>query len=121
MFRLLAKATGGLSRSIESVHLYGVSARGVQILGNQSADLVGTIGVRHRHACWAQWVIRLWLRARRSIPLESNREGSFDVLFCSVQVDGSILLIYRKETGIGYTVSRGLRFAMEVAICEGLP
>ena len=44
----------------------------------------------------------------------------FELLFCSAQVEGSIRLIYRKEMGMDCTVSRGLRFAMEVAICEGL-
>lgn len=45
---------------------------------------------------------------------------SFDVLFCSAQVEGSILLIYRKEMVMNRTVSRGLKFARKVAICEGL-
>ena len=82
-------------------------------------DLVGTVVVRDRHACWAQKVIRLWFRARRSIPLESNGEMSFDILFYSAQVEGSMLLIYRKEMGMDCSASRGLKFA-RVAICEGL-
>ena len=67
---------------------------------HQSADLVGTVGVRYNYACFAQWVIRLWLRARKSIPLEPNGEMSFNALFCSFQVEGSVLLIYRKEMGM---------------------
>ena len=100
--------------------VWRVNKRRVQILGQQSADLVGTVVVRHIYACCAQWVICVRPRARRSIPLEFNGEMSFDVFFCSAQMEGSILLIYRKEMGMDYTVSRGLRFAWEVAICEGL-
>lgn len=100
--------------------VWRVNKRRVQILGHQSADLVGTVVVRHSRACCAQWVIRVRPRARRSIPLEFNGGMGFELLFCSAQVEGSIRLIYRKEMGMDCTVSRGLRFVMKVAICEGL-
>ena len=109
----------GLQNRVRS-SAWRVNKKRVQILGHQSADLVGTVVVRHTYAYCAQWVICVRPRARRSIPLEFNGEMSFDVLFCSAQVEGSILLIYRKEMGMDCTISRGLRFAREVAICEGL-
>ena len=103
----------GLQRPFRS-SVWRVNKRRVQIPGHQSADLVGAVVVRHRHACWAQWVIRLWPRARS----ESTVEMRFVVLFCSGQVEVSTCFIYRKELVMDCTVSRGLRSCD--AICEGL-
>ena len=66
--------------------VWRVNMRRIETLCHQSVDLVGTIVLRHRHACWAQRVIGLWLRERLSIPLEPSDEAMFDVLFCSAQV-----------------------------------
>ncbi len=54
------------------------------------------------------------------MSFEFNGAVSFEVLSCFAQLEGSMLLIYRKEMVMDCTVSRGLRFATDVAICEGL-
>lgn len=92
----------------------------MQTLCHQSTDLVGIVVVRHSYAFCAQRGVFLWPRAGKSIFFEISSEVSFEVLSCFAQLEGSMLLIYRKEMGMDYTVSRGLKIAMDVAICEGL-
>ena len=92
----------------------------MQTLCHWSTDLVGIAVVRHGYACCAQRGVCVWPRAGRSIFFMLSSEVSFEVLSCFAQLEGSMLLIYRKEMGTDRTVSRGLRFAMKVAICEGL-
>ncbi len=45
---------------------------------------------------------------RKLISFEFNGEVNFEVLFCSAQLEGSMLLIYRNEKGVDCTASRGL-------------
>ena len=92
----------------------------MQILCYWSTDLVGIAVVRHGYAYCAQRGVCVWPRVRRSIFFMLSSEVSFEVLSCFAQLEGSMLLIYRKEIGTDHTVSRGLRFIIKVAIYKGL-
>ena len=103
---------------MKSVHLYGVSTtKTTKTLGHRSANLVGIVVVRHDYGFSAQ---RGVAQGRKSMLFEFSSEVSFKVLSCFAQMEGSMLLTYRKEIKMDCTVNRGLRVAMNVAICEGL-
>ena len=111
----------GLQHQICS-SLWRVNKRKIQRLGHWSADLVGILIVRHSYACCAQWGVCVRPRVRKLISFVFNGEVSFEVLFCSFQLEGSMLLIYRNEKGVHCTTSRGLdlqwRWPSARAFCE---